>query len=156
MRITIYNVENLNGKYTLVKERSQNYPKANALVHPNVVVDMMNDLCNAKRKAEEYVWLFALDTKGHLTGLFEVTHGTVNFSVVTPREVFVRLCLCGAVNCILVHNHPSGDTSPSMDDMKFTRQIKSAGELMYIKLLDHLIIGDDCYYSFKENNNILE
>lgn len=156
MRITTYNLENVNGKATLVKESSRNYPKANALVQPDIVVKMMNDVCKANRKAEEYVWLLALDIKAHLIGMFEVTHGTVNCSLISPREIFVRLCLCGAVTCIVVHNHPSGDIKPSMEDMKTTRQIKSAGELMCINLLDHIIIGDNSYYSFREHNNVIE
>ena len=151
MRITKYSVEKeFNGKNILVKENSKNYPETNNLNSPQKIVKMMNDIYNVTTKAEEYLWLIALDTKCKPIGLFEVSHGTVSSSVVSPREIFVRLCLCGASYFIMVHNHPSGDVSPSKDDMETTNRLRKAGELMNIKLLDHVIIGDG-YYSFSEN-----
>lgn len=93
--------------------------------------------------------MIATDTKQKVLGVFEISHGTVNTSLISPREVFIRALLCGADYIILVHNHPSGNSHPSMEDKKVTERIKECGELMNIKLLDHIIIGDD-YYSFQE------
>ena len=154
MRITEYTIELDNDKRNvLVKEDSKNCTFINRLDSPEKIVDMLNYIFNAKYKAEEHLWLIALDTKCNPTGVFEVSHGIVNTSLSSPREVFVRLCLIGAINFILVHNHPSGDTTPSKSDMEVTSRMKECGNMMNIPLLDHIIIGDG-YYSFKENNMI--
>jgi len=99
------------------------------------------------------MWLIATDTKQNPIGVFELAHGTVNAAICSPREVFVRLCLCGATAFILAHNHPSGDPSPSRADISFTSKMAEAGKIMNIPLLDHIIIGD-FYYSFKEQELI--
>ena len=115
---------------------------------------MINTMFNAHKLAEEYVWVVAFDNRNKPIGVFEVTHGTVNYSVVTPREVFTRLCLVGAVRFVVVHNHPSGEVEASDADKKFTALLKDVGAIMNIKLIDSLIIGDGCYYSFMERNEI--
>ena len=107
---------------------------------------MLDDLYHAELKAEEHIWLIALDTKCKPIGIFETNHGSVNSSVVSPREIFVRLCLCGAAHFIIAHNHPSGDPAPSKEDMEVTRRMGEAGKIMNIGLLDHIIIGDGCYW----------
>lgn len=103
--------------------------------------------------AEEYVYTLALDNKNKATGLFEISHGTVNSSVISPREIYIRALLLGASSIILFHNHPSGDVTPSKDDILVTKRVKAAGELLGVELLDHLIIGDT-YYSFKEQGGM--
>lgn len=157
MRIIKYAVElDENKKNILVKESSQNCPLINNLGNPSKIRDMLNIVFHAKSKAEEYMWLIALDSRCNPIGMFELSHGTVNASLVTPREVFVRLCLCGAAGCVLAHNHPSGDPSPSKEDIEVTAKIKEAGSIMNIKLHDHIIIGDDIkYYSFAENQVVI-
>lgn len=154
MRITRYSVElDADRKNILVKENSKNCPEINRLDSPNKIVKMLNDLYHAISLAEEHMWVIALDTKCQPIGVFELSHGTVDASLITPREIFVRLCLCGAVQFVMAHNHPSGDVTPSMQDMQVTKQVKEAGKIMNIVLLDHVIIGDKLY-SFRENNNI--
>ena len=106
------------------------------------------------RLAEEYVYCFALDNKCQIMGLFEVSHGNVNTSVVSNREIFQKLLLLNAVSFILVHNHPSGDPMPSVQDIDTTAKAKQAGQLMSIDLLDHIIIGEASFFSLKENNYI--
>lgn len=76
--------------------------------------------------------------------------GTVNASLVSTREIFVQACRLGAVYIVLVHNHPSGDSTPSRHDINITRKVQEAGELLDIQLLDHIIIGDKTYTSFRE------
>lgn len=117
---------------------------------PDAVYDLARQI-GLDRAAEEYAYCFALDTKCHLMGMFEVFHGNVNGSIVSPREIFQKLLLLGAVSFILVHNHPSGDASPSQEDAAVTERLRQAGELMCINLIDHIVIGDGNYYSFTEN-----
>lgn len=96
-------------KNILVKESAQLYASEKGQMNtPAQIVHLCNDVLQANRLAEEHLWLLAFNTKNKLLGLFEVSHGTVNGSLITPREIFVRLFLCGAVRFVLVHNHPSG------------------------------------------------
>lgn len=134
----------------LVKEKSQNYPEEK-LNNPQKIVDMMNSVYHANICTEEYVWLLALNGNCKLIGTFEVSHGLMDASLVSPRETFIKLLLCGANKFVLVHNHPSGNCYPSTEDKKTTERMRKAGELMNITMIDHIIIGDD-YYSFQENN----
>lgn len=148
MRVTSYAVE-LNGVLNvLTKESAVNYETI-LLNNPVYIVRMMNDVFRMNRKAEEHVYILAMNTKCKLIGVFLLTKGTVNATIVSPREIFVRLCLCGACGYVLLHNHPSGDTTPSNEDINVTKRMKECSTLMGIKMMDHIIIGDD-YYSFNE------
>ena len=151
MRLNKYTTRLDDNKLTiLVKESSCNYNAVDSLSSASKVFRMMNDAFYASLQAEEYVWVIALNTKCRPVGIFEISHGTVNMSVVEPREVFIRLCLCGAVSFIMVHNHPSGDVCPSDSDDKLTSRMKEAGKMMRIEMLDHIIIGQN-YYSYQES-----
>lgn len=157
MRITRYKVilDDCR-KNVLVKETSTNYSQEKQLNSPRKIVDMFNHIFNASRLAEEYAWVLAMDSKNHCVGVFELSHGTVNMSFVSPREIFVRLCLVGAANFVLIHNHPSGDITPSKEDELVTDKVHAVGLMMSISMLDHIIVGDNCYYSFNENGRIAE
>lgn len=85
--------------------------------------------------------------------MFEASHGTVNASFVNPREIFIRLLLVGASAFVVSHNHPSGDYTPSKEDIHITRRLKECADMMGITLLDHIIIGDG-YSSLKESGYI--
>ena len=137
-----------------LRKTVKNCPAVDSLNTPQKVKNMLDDLYHAELKAEEHIWLIVLDTKCKPIGIFETNHGSVNSSVVSPREIFVRLCLCGAAHFIIAHNHPSGDPAPSKEDMEVTRRMGEAGKIMNIGLLDHIIIGDGCYWSFKEHSII--
>ncbi len=151
MRVTTYNTKlNEDRLNILVKEKTVNY-QTNNISNPQSVFEMMNTLFDMGNLAEEYMYMIALNTKGKVIGVFEISHGTINASLINPREIFIRALLCGAAGIIIAHNHPSGDTSPSAEDKHATKRIKDAGDLMGIKLLDHVIIGDN-YFSFKEND----
>lgn len=101
-------------------------------------------------KTQECVFAVYLDQKCKLLKKQMITMGTVNASLLSPREIFLEALKCGAVNLILIHNHPSGNANPSNEDCKMTRQIQEAGALLQIPLLDHIIIGNQTYYSFAE------
>ena len=98
------------------------------------------------------ILLLSLDSRLHLIEKYVLSIGTVNASLLSPREVFVRALKCQASSVILLHNHPSGDATPSREDLLVTGKIKETGELVEIPLIDHIIIGDGCYTSLKEKN----
>lgn len=135
----------------LVKEVSVNYPRYNSLGNPEDIAEMMNDIFHANKQTEEVCHIICLNQKMKVQGIFEVSRGTVNSSCLNPREIFMKALLCGAVGIIVTHNHPSGDVSPSTEDINVTKRIKQAGEIIGIGLLDHIIIGES-YYSFLSNN----
>lgn len=99
---------------------------------------------------QEQMAVMMLNTKGRLLGEEKLFKGTVNASLVTPREIFLQALHYHAVGIVLVHNHPSGDPTPSREDLQVTARIQEAGRVIGIELLDHLIIGDKKYISFRE------
>lgn len=101
---------------------------------------------------QEHMKIVMLDTKNQIIGDCVLTIGTVNASLINPREVFIRALKYGAVNIIILHNHPSGDPEPSKNDILITQRLKEAGEMLGIQLLDHLVIGDGRYISLRERN----
>ncbi len=103
-----------------------------------------------RHKDTECVLLVSLDGRGRILKESLISSGTVRMSLVSPREIFLEALQNKAVNIILVHNHPSGDPTPSQSDMNLTDSIKRMGEVLEIPLLDHIIIGDNRYTSFKE------
>ena len=149
MRITLYNTElDENRHNVLVKEKAVNY-SAESLNGPESITDMLNTVFLLYKQAEEHIYMIALNTKGKPLGVFKISHGTVNQSICNPREIFIRALLCGASGIILAHNHPSGDETPSKEDMVVYKRIKQAGEVIGVSLLDNLVVGDG-YYSFME------
>ena len=103
-----------------------------------------------RHEEQELLYCMMLDGHNHLSGEQLLSRGTVNATLITPREVFVEAVKYRAVNLILVHNHPGGDPSPSQADLDVTERIYHCGELLGIHLLDHIIIGDHRYVSFRE------
>ena len=101
-------------------------------------------------QAEEFLFLITLDTANQALGIHEVSHGTVNASVVHPREVYKRALLDNATSIILAHNHPSGVLTPSNEDKDVTELLFKAGEILKIKLQDHVVVSEKGYKSFKE------
>ncbi len=103
-----------------------------------------------RHRNTECVYLLCLDAKGLLLAERRISDGSVHMSLISPREIFMQALQCKAVHIMLVHNHPSGDPTPSSADIEVTRNLKELGERMDIPLLDHIIIGDNRYSSFKE------
>lgn len=143
----------LNVPNILVKENDFEYSEQN-LNQPKYVVEMMNSVFSLDKKAEEYMYLLALNIKCVPVGVFEISHGTVNTNLCSPREILIRALLSGSTSIVLIHNHPSGDVSPSKQDIEFTKRIKSACEIIQIDLLDHIIIGSDKFYSMRNEGVI--
>ncbi|QHQ70655.1 JAB domain-containing protein [Ligilactobacillus animalis] len=96
-----------------------------------------------KEADREMMLVIGLDTKNKPTVISIISIGTLNQSTVLVREIFKTLLLANSIRFIVVHNHPSGDTTPSENDLKITQKLKKAGEMMEIVLLDSIIYGDD-------------
>ena len=109
-----------------------------------------------RHEEQEMLIVMLLDGRNHLLGEQTISKGTVGATLITPREVFVEALKFHAVSLILVHNHPSGDPSPSECDVEITERIYRSGELIGVKLLDHVVIGDQRYISFKEQGMMPE
>lgn len=159
MRVTTYNLT-LQGKERtpcLVRESSKNYPQISRVTTPSEAVRVVNTVFEANRQAEEHCYMIAMRS-ARIVGVFEVSHGTVNASMITPKELLTRVLLVSASSFLFFHNHPSGDSYPSREDRKITKAIKDASEIMGIDFLDHIIIGENDmdYYSFAESSEIFK
>ena len=124
-------------------------PRLRFSSYQSVAEYYMEDL---RHRNQEVMKLLLLNSKAELIDETNISKGTVNASLVTPRELFVEALKKEAVSMILLHNHPSGDPTPSRDDILTTKRISECGLLIGIELLDHIIIGNNCYVSFQEEN----
>lgn len=102
----------------------------------------------------EQLGIVLLDTKHRVVRTAVLAVGTLNSSAVEPREVFREAAIGNAAAIVLFHNHPSGDPTPSPDDRELTRRLVAAGVLMGIEIVDHLVLGDTRYWSFKESGDL--
>lgn len=103
----------------------------------------------------EVFYCLALNTKNYLKHMFEVSIGSLNASIVHPRELYKEAVRCSAASIIVTHNHPSGDSTPSGADIQLTRRIAQAGDVLGIELLDHVVIGgEDNYVSLRDSSLI--
>ena len=118
------------------------------ITSPLDVVDFFKaDMRNLKR---EHFKITMLDTKNNILGVEEVSVGNLNSSIVHPREVFKQAIKRSSSSIILVHNHPSGDPTPSKEDINITKRLVECGDILGIRVLDHIIIGDKMHVSLKE------
>jgi len=115
---------------------------------PSVIAEYFME--EMRHKEQECLKLLILNTKNVLIKDVNISKGTVNASLATPRELLIEALRYRGVSMILMHNHPSGDPEPSREDCIFTKRVEEAGKLMGIPLLDHIVIGDTTYVSLKE------
>lgn len=108
---------------------------------------MMGQMKNLKK---EYFKLIMLNTKNVIISVKDISIGNLNSSIVHPREVFIEAIKLSSASVILCHNHPSGDPTPSKEDILITKRLKECGTLLGIEVLDHVIIGNKAYVSLKE------
>jgi DNA repair protein RadC len=113
---------------------------------PQQIFEMFHDL---RLEAKEHFIALHLDGKNRIICLDRVSVGSLNQSIVHPRELFKTALLSSAAALILIHNHPTGDPTASREDLQITRRLREAGEILGIKVLDHIIIGDS-HLSFVE------
>lgn len=104
-----------------------------------------------RHETKEILLVSLFTSKGRLITEEVISVGTISSSVVSPREIFYAAIIHNAAYLIMLHNHPSGDPTPSANDRKVTRRMNECGQYMNIRLADHIIIGDNSYYSFREN-----
>lgn len=140
-RIPIYQVR-------LIRDGSQKAERKK-VSRPAVAAEVLREYLNGVDR--EHFVVLLLDTQNQIIGIHTVTVGTLDASLIHPREAFKPAILANAASVLLAHNHPSGDPAPSAEDRAVTRQLRSAGSLLGIEVLDHIIVGDGCrYYSFSE------
>ena len=115
---------------------------------PQDVSDLL--MTRLRYETREHFMIVLLSTKNHVLAIPTISIGSLNASIVHPRELFHEAINHSAAAVILVHNHPSGDPTPSREDIRLTKKLMEAGEILEIHVLDHVIIGDNKYVSLKE------
>ena len=123
-------------------------------IEPSITspADVLGLLTDIKDRRKEYFVALFLNARNQVICRENVSVGSLNASLVHPREVFVPAVGSSAASVILAHNHPSGDVTPSREDIELTRRMVQAGEIMGIEVLDHLIVGSERFLSMKEAN----
>ena len=135
-----YSVKKTDAGQPVIVGQAMNTPRESALALMTALQDQPGEIFA----------ILCLSTKHRVIAYHEVSRGTLDATLVHPREVFKAALLANAAAIILTHNHPSGDPSPSADDVQLTRRLVDAGALLGVDVLDHIIVGDGRYYSFKE------
>jgi DNA repair protein RadC len=135
----------------VVRERREGYGTVRQIRDAAQVFDAFRQ--NFDKLDREMFVAIVLDGKNNTLGFNVVSVGSLTAALVHPREVFKPAILMNAATLILVHNHPSGDPEPSAEDRAITERLRQAGELMGIKILDHLVIGDGRFVSMAEAGN---
>lgn len=137
-------------RVVLVKEKVGRYELPKAIRNPEDAYKAITTLTNVHKEAQEVFGILILNTKNKVVAAHEVSRGTLNSSMVHPREIFKPAVLHNAAGIICFHNHPSGDTEPSKEDIEVTERLVMAGEIMGIIVMDHIIVGDDEYISLRD------
>ncbi|MBM4307404.1 MAG: JAB domain-containing protein [Deltaproteobacteria bacterium] len=120
--------------------------------NPEAVVKALR--ASIRDKAKEHFKLILLNPRNRIIGISNISIGTLNASLVHPREVFKDAITHSAASVVLAHNHPSGDPDPSEDDLKITKKMVDSGKILGIEVLDHIVIGKNNFCSFKERGLI--
>lgn len=131
----------------VIREKAPAYLNNRRISKAEDVYELMHDL---QLEGKEHFIVLHLDNKNGIVCLDRVSTGSLNQSIVHPREVLKGALLSSAAAIILVHNHPSGDPEPSPEDMAITKRLSEAGKLFDIKVLDHVIVGEGRFISFAE------
>lgn len=118
------------------------------IIYNNPDTIYKNNIYLFKEKKQEYFYCLYLDNRNNLIERKLLFMGTINRSIVHPREIFKEAYLLSASKIICMHNHPSGDVTPSLEDIRLTKSLIEIGKLQGISIADHLIMGDNSYYSF--------
>ena len=132
-------------RVSVVREHTNRYPKLDSSRSVREIAQQF--LGDA---ATERMLVFFVDAKNRLVGFNEASVGSLNTSIVHPRDTFRAAVIQGASAVILAHNHPSGDPAPSREDREITKRMVQAGNILGIRVLDHVVIGDNGYYSFAD------
>lgn len=136
----------------VVREKILYYEGSKAIRSPQDAADILREYIGNEDR--EHLVIMMLSIKNKVNAIHTVSVGSLNASIVHPREVFKAAIVANAASIIIGHNHPSGDPSPSKEDIDVTKRLANVGEMVGIEVLDHLIIGDEQFYSLKERGNI--
>ena len=121
---------------------------------PAQLASFCREACHLDEQMQEHFVVIMLNAKSRIVGYETVSIGSLTASICHPREVFRPAIVAGAYAVAVAHNHPSGDPTPSAEDIQTTKILVEAGKLLGMQVLDHIVIGDTTYYSFKENGLI--
>lgn len=138
-------------KLKMVKDRTVKYDVSDTIESSSDVYRLSKAM-EWTHSPEEVFAIVCRKTNGDICGIFEVAKGTIDQCNVHPREVFKRALLANASSIILIHNHPSGSLTPSMDDIGLTKRLVACGKLIGVKVIDHLIVSTDGYFSFSKED----
>jgi len=136
-----------------VREKSFKYDTFE-ISDPEAATAAINAAFDLESDAVEKFGLISLDVKHKINGLHIVSVGQISSCHVSPRDVYQRAITNNAANIIIFHNHPSGDPTPSTEDIRITKRLLEAGQILGITLIDHIIIGDGRSYSLRKNGDI--
>ena len=145
MKVSMYrSALNSAGYVSIVAEPNGSYvcDGREAFNTPEIIARFCIEQLSIDTRAEESVFIFALNSRLHLQGVFEATRGTNTMSLISTREIFQKLLGLNATSFAVVHNHPSGDPAPSKEDLDATTKLRQCGELLGINMIDHIIIGN--------------
>ena len=138
----------------MVREKSTLY-EGRKISTPQDAKILVNDFIEGIEFLDKEVFVgIYLNTKNEPTAFEKISTGSLNASIVHPRECFKMAIMSNSNSVIFLHNHPSGDPTPSLEDKNITERLKEAGELLGIRVLDHIVIGNGRHYSFKEEGLI--
>lgn len=141
-------------RVVLVKEKGAMYDVQKKIGSSYDAYKAITEITKVQEEAQEVFGILILDAKNKIVAVHEISRGTLDASMVHPREVFKPAVLHNAVAIICFHNHPSGDPKPSKEDIETTNRLVEAGKIMGIEVLDHIIVGDDKYTSLRERGVI--
>jgi DNA repair protein RadC len=148
MRVTKY-------KLTCVREKGFNYDTKKKCLSPSDIADIARSLYKDNDiELKEKAWILALNTSNRLIGVNLISEGSLNQTIVHPREVFQFALLSNANSIVFVHNHPSGELRASPQDITISKQRKEAGKILNVQLLDSIIVTEEGYLSFLEEGHI--
>jgi DNA repair protein RadC len=138
--------------YTVTAVRKHRRKSRRSIEGPSSAVELLRPL--VRDQDREAFYGVYLDTRNQVLAVEMISLGSLNASIVHPREVFKPALRLSAASLLVVHNHPSGDPDPSEDDLAITRRLQEAGEVLGIPLLDHVILGKAAYFSLKEDGQL--
>ena len=138
--------------YTVSTVRRRRRKLPQEVNNPRAVYDLIAPL--VRDQDRECFYTVHLNTRNRVLAVELVSVGSLNASLVHPREVFRKAIADGAASIVVAHNHPSGETDPSEDDLRITRRLKDAGEIIGIELLDHVIVANGSWSSLREERHL--
>ena len=142
-------------QYSLKREKVSDIADNILSSSPEDAVQFLRSI-GLHEQEQECLIAIALDSRNNIKGYYNVTRGLVNRTMAHPREFFRYAVINNSTSLIMAHNHPSGDPTPSLTDIQLTDEICKAGEILGIQLIDHIIIGDENYFSFAEEDMLKE